>query len=338
VNSRSARFPRESSGSVACPICHDPNANACSQGSDWLFGLAPGIFNLFCCPGCECIFLQPLPEDSALARFYPQEYWWAEATETESLSARLFRKLEKIYREFVIADHVRFIEDCARKNKATGKHLLDIGCGSGSFLHVAQLHGFVPHGMDMSAQAVDIVQRQYGYSVRQGAIGSDVWGKNRFDFITMFHVLEHLTDPRQGLQYARDLLQSGGMLVLQVPNVASLQARLFGKRWYGLDVPRHVMNYSPKALGILLREAGFEFRMTSRFSLRDNPASIASSLIPWLDPIRRKGRRLDSNPIFNGVMEIAYLGLLSLMLPVAYLESAFGFGGTLWAYAWKKHP
>ena len=152
----------------------------------------------------------------------------------------------------------------------------------------------------------------------------------------MFHVLEHLTDPRLGLEYAAELLQPEGILIIQVPNVSSMQARLFGNSWYGLDVPRHVINYTPKALGFLLRGIGFEFRLIPRFSLRVNPASIASSLVPWLDPIGRKGRQLNSHPVLTGAMEAAYFALVLLALPAAYLESACGRGGTIWACAWKK--
>jgi 2-polyprenyl-3-methyl-5-hydroxy-6-metoxy-1,4-benzoquinol methylase len=338
MNSRpaSSRLPDESPGSAACPICRTPDAVARPAGWDRLFGLARGVFHLFRCRSCGCVFQHPLPEETALSSFYPQEYWWSEESIRESRSARLFRKLEKAYREFVVADHVRFLDFCARENPAGGKSLLDIGCGSGTFLHIAQSHGFVPHGMDQSSQAVEIAHRQYGYPARQGAIGSKIWGDCRFDFITMFHVLEHLPDPGLGLRYADELLQPGGTLIIQVPNVSSIQARLFGNRWYGLDVPRHVINFTPKALAFLFREAGFEFHLVSRFSLRDNPASIASSLVPWLDPIGRKGRRSDSSPIFGGAMEIAYLGLLVLALPAAFAESASGFGGTIWARARRK--
>jgi 2-polyprenyl-3-methyl-5-hydroxy-6-metoxy-1,4-benzoquinol methylase len=332
----SARSPKESAENAACPICRQPDAVSCSPGRDRLFGLAPGVFQLFRCTSCECIFQHPLPDDSSLAKFYPQEYWWADESERRSGPARLFQNLEKAYREFVVADHVRFLNDCFREKAPGGKLLLDIGCGSGTFLHVAQGHGYIPHGMDQSARAVEIAQKQYGFPARQGEIGINVWGDDRFDCVTMFHVLEHLADPRHCLRYISSLLQPGGIAIIQVPNISSIQARLFGNCWYGLDVPRHVINYSPKALGFLLGDAGLEYRMFPRFSLRDNPAAIASSLVPWLDPVRRKGRRLDSSPMASGAMEIAYLGLVLLALPAALLESAFGCGGTLWAYAWKK--
>ncbi len=330
--------PSESSTDIGCPICLAHEFKALPPGRDRLFGLAPGTFSLFRCVSCGCIFQHPFPDDAALTGFYPQDYWWSGEAASKNRCARLFQRLEKIYREFVVADHVRFLDSCARQYGAAGRKLLDIGCSSGTFLHVAQSRGYIPHGMDRSAKAVEIANRQYGYDIRQGGIGDEIWGDHRFDFVTMFHVLEHLTDSRLGLKYAVDLLQPDGILIIQVPNVSSIQARIFGNSWYGLDVPRHVISFTPKAISHLLREMGFDFRLIPRFSLRDNPASIASSLVPWLDPIRRKGRRLNSRPLLSGAMEAAYFALYLLALPPAYLESVFGRGGTIWACAWRRKP
>jgi 2-polyprenyl-3-methyl-5-hydroxy-6-metoxy-1,4-benzoquinol methylase len=323
---------------LSCPICCACDVSERKQGRDRLFGQADGWFNLFRCKSCGCVFQNPFPEDEELKRFYPREYWWTAREKPKSRLEGLLRKLEKIYREFVVADHVRFLNYCARHSAANGKSLLDIGCGSGTFLHVARTRGFVPHGMDMSSRAVELACAQYGYPVLQGDIGSGVWKDHRFDFVTMFHVLEHLSDPRDGLRYVRELLRPTGVLIIQVPNASSIQARLFGSLWYGFDVPRHVINYTPKALGLLLREMRFEFHLTSRFSLRDNPASIASTIVPWLDPIRRNARRNKAHPLLGGAMDIAYFSLILLALPAAFIESACGFGGTIWARAWPKKP
>jgi SAM-dependent methyltransferase len=337
-NGASSQPAFESSLNRACPVCRTAKAAACASGRDRLFGFARGQFSLFRCLSCGSVFQSPFPEEDALTGFYPQEYWWSEESATPKGLAGLLRRFERLYREFVVKDHVSFLDRCARENKMQGKSLLDIGCGSGTFLHIAQNRGFIPHGMDMSSQAVEIIKKQYGYNVRQGEIGKPLWDAHSFDFITMFHVLEHLTNPRNALQYAAALLQPKGMLIIQVPNISSIQARLFGRFWYGLDVPRHVINFTPRALGNLLDQTGFEFRITSRFSLRDNPASIASSLIPWLDPIRRKVRGKNAHPAFNGILEAAYFALYLGAIPAAFLESAFGFGGTIWACARLKTP
>jgi 2-polyprenyl-3-methyl-5-hydroxy-6-metoxy-1,4-benzoquinol methylase len=320
---------------IACPICRASETGTCPAGRDRLFGLACGLFALYRCKLCGCIFQDPLPDGAVLATFYPQEYWWSEEAQQENRWGRLFRKLEKAYREFVTRDHARFLNQCALGHPGSENVLLDIGCGNGTFLHVAQECGFQPHGMDASAQAVDIARAQYGIDVRQGEIGSTVWDGKRFDFVTMFHVLEHLPDPRLALEYVRGLLRPSGRLIIQVPNVSSAQARTFGRFWYGLDVPRHVINFTPEALKRLLEELGFEFFLSTRFSLRDNPASIVSSLIPWLDPVRRKGRS-HSGPISNGLLELAYFGLFLLAAPAAILESLSGAGGTIWVCAWDK--
>jgi SAM-dependent methyltransferase len=321
---------------TACPVCRASELAECPSGRDRLFGIAPGLFSLLRCGACGCVFQHPLPEVSALAKFYPREYWWSEEGPDASGCALLFRKMEKSYREFVTRDHVRFLDECARGKPS--RTLLDIGCGNGTFLHVARSRGFLPHGMDVSARAIEIANKQYGLPVRQGGLGSKAWDGSRFDFVTMFHVLEHLPDPQSALLRARDLLEPDGTLIIQVPNISSIQAHLFGTRWYGLDLPRHVINFTPQALGLLLREAGFEFRLTSRFSLRDNPASIASSLALWLDPIHRQGAGLKSSPALSGVLELAYFGLFLLSIPLAFLESASGFGGTIWACATVKKP
>ena len=295
-----------------CPVCSFPSVEKRAAGRDRLFHLAAGSFDLYRCLRCRCVFQDPPPENSALASFYPREYWWSGAESGTGWLKLFFLNLEKAYREFVTRGHARFVAECARARLRGERRLLDIGCGNGTFLKAARGQGFTPHGMDVSARAVEIARNLAGCQVKQGEIGSKLWEDSPFDLITMFHVLEHLPNPRMALNYAKELLRPGGMLILQVPNVASMQARLFGERWYGLDVPRHVINYTPEALAHLLREEGFDFRLSTRFSLRDNPASIASSLSLWMDPIHRKGMELDPNPVLGGVVEIAYLGLFLL--------------------------
>lgn len=324
------RLSGKADAGPACPICGTSSAGKYAIASDRLFGIAPGNFPLHRCISCGCIFQHPLPEPATIASFYPQEYWWADK-ERSKFSAVL-GKMERAYREFVALDHVRFLERCATRN-GTGRTLLDIGCGSGTFLHLARRHGFAPHGMDVSARAVALAQEQYDLPVRQGDIGSDVWQGRDFDFVTMFHVLEHLPDPRTALAYAGGLLKPGGSLILQVPNAASFQARLFGTRWYGLDVPRHLINFTPQSLVLLLKQAGFSGKVVRRFSLRDNPASLASSLAIGLDPIGRRGRGKRANVMLEGALESLYFGLVLLALAPALVESLCGKGGTIWVQA-----
>jgi hypothetical protein len=115
-----------------------------------------------------------------------------------------------------------------------------------------------------------------------------------------------------------------------------MQARLFGARWYGLDVPRHLVNFTPRALAILFARAGFSCRISSRFSLRDNPAALASSLAIGLDPIGRRGRRQRRHMIMEGALEICYFAIVLGALGPTWIESLCGQGATLWAHARRQ--
>jgi 2-polyprenyl-3-methyl-5-hydroxy-6-metoxy-1,4-benzoquinol methylase len=302
-----------------------------AEASDRLFHLVPGHFQLYRCAACRCVFQHPLPPENVLASFYPAEYWWA--GRQESPISRAISGLERAYRESVILDHVRFLERCV---PGRGRMLLDIGCGPGTFLHLARRRGFQAHGMDVSARAVAEARDQYHLEVRHGGIGSDLWSGMHFDVITMFHVLEHLPDPRRALAYTKDLLAPDGSLILQVPNADSCQARRLGVRWYGFDVPRHIINFTPRSLALLLEQAGYEGRLVPHFSLRDNPTALASSLAMDLDPIGRRGRGRRWPMFAEGLSELCYFGLVLLSLIPTWVETRCGYGATLWAHARVK--
>ena len=68
-----------------------------------------------------------------------------------------------------------------------------------------------------------------------------------YGLVVLWHVLEHLTDPGAVLERARGWLTSRGCLLVGVPNLESLQARLGGDRWFHLDSQRHLVHFTPQA-------------------------------------------------------------------------------------------
>jgi hypothetical protein len=147
--------------------------------------------------------------------------------------------------------------------------------------------------------------------------------------LTMFHVLEHLYDPRSYLIAAHRLLARDGRLVVQVPNAASWQFRLLGRSWNGVDVPRHLFDFRARDMETLLESCGFEVLRRKYFSLRDNPAGLASSIAPSLDPMARRVRRIAESGIARLVKDLVYLGLVVASLPFTAAEAACRAGSTV---------
>lgn len=152
----------------------------------------------------------------------------------------------------------------------------------------------------------------------------------------MFHVLEHLYDPAAYVEAAHRLLRPEGRLIVQVPNAASWQFLLFGEAWNGLDVPRHLFNFRAADLEALLDACGFEVLRRKHFSLRDNPAGLATSLAPALDPMSRRVRRVAETPGVRLAKDLGYFLIVLAALPLTLMEAACRAGSTIMLEARKK--
>ena len=231
------------------------------------------------CEECGLLRLDPTPPAEELRRYYPDNYWF---TPDQSAAGRM----EEAYRRLVLRDHVRFVAQALADSTATGP-LLDVGCGGGLFLGMMRRRGLRVVGLDFSREAAGIAWRQQGVPALAGDLASAPLRSGMFAGLTMFHVMEHLADPCAYLRAARELLAPDGRLVVQVPNAASWQARLLGRAWNGADIPRHLTDFRACDLEKMIQRAGYEVLRRKYFSLRDNPAGLASSLAPSLDPMAR---------------------------------------------------
>ena len=154
--------------------------------------------------------------------------------------------------------------------------------------------------------------------------------------LTMFHVLEHLYDPASYLQASHALLQPDGRIVVQVPNAACWQFLLFGEAWNGIDIPRHLIDFRSKDVCALLEHCGFEIVRVKYFSLRDNPAGLASTIAPGLDPMARRVRQVKETNGMRLLKDVIYLGLVLGSLPFTLVEAACRAGSTVMVEARKK--
>lgn len=280
------------------------------------------------CRRCRLIRLFPWPAPQDLARYYPANYWFDPASSAADTLAEAWRRL-------ALRDHVRFVRRALAAAPA-GAPVLDVGCGGGLFLKELHLEEGRAFGLDFSLDAASVAWSANAVPVACGALTRAPFRRNSFGLITMFHVLEHLYDPTAYLKAARDLLAPGGRLVVQVPNAASWQFLLWGARWNGLDIPRHLIDFKETDVAVLLDYAGFEIVRRKHFSLRDNPAGLASTLAPQLDPMGRRVRGLPETPRGKLLKDAAYFALLLAALPFTAVEAACGAGSTVMLEARQK--
>jgi SAM-dependent methyltransferase len=298
-------------------ICGAAGYRELFRGTDRLYGTTSDIFPVVECAECGLARMEPVPAD--LGRFYPRNYWFKPGG---SLAARL----EEQYRRLLIRDHVAFVERTLRN---AGGPVLDVGCGGGLFLGVMQERGARVLGLDNSEEAARAAWEQNRVTVVLGDLLRAPVANGSCGVVTMFHVLEHLPDPAGFLRAARALLKPGGRLVVQVPNRDCWQYRWLGERWNGLDVPRHLTDFRASDLLKLLEKCGFRARRRKFFSWRDNPAGLASSLAPGLDPVARNVRGLDGSGAGKLFKDVVYLGLVMASVPFAIAEAAAGAGSSV---------
>ena len=314
--------------SLSCPVCRHPRCRFWRRLEDRFFQVTREAFPLYRCPGCGLRFQQAAEVEDRIPGFYPPGYWWDPEGDP--------RGVEGLYREWVLRrDHLRFVLSVAPPGN--GLRLLDIGCGSGTFLKLAQEAGFRVQGLEASPEAGKAAEKILPGRVAVGDEEGLIRSGATFDVLTLFHVLEHLPRPLDYLRRIRRLMTENGGLVIQVPDSHSIQAALLGSRWYGLDCPRHIHNFTARALVELLKRAGFRVRRMRHFSLRDNAAALVSSLFPSLDPMSRKVRLLRetkrARSVGLPVREAVYFGLLILAQPLAAAEASLGRGATVTVYA-----
>jgi SAM-dependent methyltransferase len=162
----------------------------------------------------------------------------------------LDRPLEWLRRLFD-RDRLRLLGDLS-----AGQSVVELGAGRGRLVAALQSAGVEALGIEPSPSA-SAAARDRGARVENCSIEEAVVAPASTDLVVLWHVLEHLEQPAAALVRARPWIADGGRIVIATPNLASLQARLGGDRWFHQDVPRHRTLFTAEGLVRLLRRSGF---------------------------------------------------------------------------------
>jgi SAM-dependent methyltransferase len=220
-----------------------------------------------------------------------------------------------------------------------GASIFEVGAGDGSFLTVLESRGFRAAGIDPEApegSGRELVR--IGFEEAQLSSSS-------VDAVVFWHSLEHLRDPAAAIEKVLPALVPSGRIVVAVPNIASLQARIGGDVWFHQDVPRHVTQFTIKGLRALLERSGLELRSISSFVWEQNLLGMWQSLLNRVTrqpdvAFRFLKRDLPHPSRSAAAFDLALTALLGplLVVPAFVLEVAsdvVGNGGTIAVVATK---
>ncbi len=143
-----------------------------------------------------------------------------------------------------------------------GKRFLDIGCAGGACVKAAADLGFTATGVEPSRYLCEWGKKEFGLDLRAGTLLEQKFEAHSFDVITLWDVIEHLTDPGQVIDEVRRLLKKDGVLIVNYPDHSSVVPKLMGKRWpFFLSV--HLIYFDPKTITRFLKDHGFHVRQIS---------------------------------------------------------------------------
>jgi len=234
-----------------CPVCDATSARP-------RFSIEGLTAQVVVCSECGTGRVYPLPSDTDLREFYPPHYYG-------NLGTKFSAPIEFLVR-WVGDRHAAFLASGLPR----GGRVLDVGCGRGVILGALADRGIEAHGFEVSEAAARGADSRAKICVAprlEDAGYPDAY----FDGVIIWHVLEHVRDPRSTLETIRRILRPGGRLVVAVPNFGSPQARWAGPAWFHLDLPRHLYHFPLAALRRLLERTGFGVSSEHHFSLRQNP-------------------------------------------------------------------
>lgn len=210
-------------------------------------------FSIVSCKSCGFKFTNPRPEDSVIGDYYKAESYVSHTNTKKGVVNRLYHMV----RSHTLKKKLSLVSSYVSRGT-----ILDYGCGTGMFLDTCKKAGWEVFGMEPDDDARKIASG-LGLNLFSDKGRIDTYITDRkFSAITLWHVLEHVTDMSETLSFFKSRLDKNGVLVIAVPNHVSYDAQHYKENWAAYDVPRHLHHFELKSMKALLENNGFKLKQT----------------------------------------------------------------------------
>lgn len=233
-----------------CPICDFKKFKPFLACKDYT--VSRETFQIVECENCGFHFTNPRPAENEIGKYYQSEEYISHSGTKKGFINRAYH----LVRNYTLAKKLQLV---VRVGMSPPEKLsiLDYGCGTGEFLNTCKRAGFRTTGIEPEESARTYAINNYGLNVLPpDAIKS--FKNDSFDMVTLWHVLEHIHRLKEFIGELKRILKGRGVAIIAVPNLTSMDAKIYKEFWAAYDLPRHLYHFSPKDIMKLFSEFGFE--------------------------------------------------------------------------------
>ncbi|MEO5892402.1 MAG: class I SAM-dependent methyltransferase [Ferruginibacter sp.] len=235
---------------TSCPCCGGTAIRRVLACKDYT--VSKEIFDIWECGDCAIRFTQQVPDQASIGPYYQSDTYISHS-DTEK---GLINKGYKLARGYTLNWKIKLVGNSLVKSSKPGS-LLDIGAGTGAFLHKAFESGWQVTGLEPDDGARKICRDKYNLVLESPEKLFDL-PANEYDAVTMWHVLEHVHQLHEYMEQIRRVLKKDGVALVALPNYKSKDAQLYGEYWAAYDVPRHLYHFTPSAMSKLAEQHGMK--------------------------------------------------------------------------------
>ena len=236
-------------------------------------------FDLLFDADLNMMYTHPVPTDHA--QYYDSQEYISHTDSKKGFIATLYQWVKS----WALRSKINLIESHVVGERV----LLDIGAGTGDFLRQAQKRNWKVSGIETSDQARDLAAAKNLVLMAERPGGLIP----RPSVVTLWHVLEHLPDPKEYLKWIQTQLRDEGILIIAVPNFESWDAKHYGANWAAWDVPRHLWHFSKTSIEKLTQD-DFVLEVVS-------PMVFDSFYVSLLSEKYKQGNTNVVRAFFNGI-------------------------------------
>ncbi len=265
-----------------CPLCKSGHFHNHLITKDYL--VSNESFAIVTCDNCGFKFTNPRPTKNEISRYYESDDYISHSNKGTSIINTVY----KIARKFTLKSKLSLITKLS-----TGNKLLDFGCGTGHFLAECEKSGWSCTGIEPDPKAREIALNKKNIKVIENI--DSLGEKEKYDIITLWHVLEHVHDIDETISTLRKKLTKKSKLLIAVPNCASWDAQFYKEHWAGYDIPRHLYHFEPDTIS--------QFMSRHKLNLKETyPQKLDSYYVSLLSDKNKYDRNKYVQSIKNGFL------------------------------------